>query len=142
VCGQLCHLGDQLLVPAFPLLNLLLLSPRPLFQLVPVQILDPLGHIPYRTAWLKRASFPFIAVNGYKQFRALREAAGFEPHVTTEHCRDGAYTAAVGAGVDLTQAKLLPGHPTGISDHDTLRRPMMVAGAVAAVERAYFDIED
>ncbi|MFP4224670.1 MAG: tyrosine-type recombinase/integrase [Phycisphaeraceae bacterium] len=72
------------------------------------------------------------------QFRALREAAGVPERVKAEQCRDGAYTAAVAAGVDLTQAQLLAGHATGISDYYAQRRPKTVEPATKAIERAYF----
>jgi len=39
---QSIHLFGQLVDPGFQLINLLLLSPRPLFQLAPAQVLDPL----------------------------------------------------------------------------------------------------
>ncbi|MEX0884995.1 MAG: tyrosine-type recombinase/integrase [Phycisphaeraceae bacterium] len=72
------------------------------------------------------------------QFRALRQKAGVPTKVKAEDLRDGAYTAAVEAGVELTQAKLLAGHSTGIPDHYAQRRPTMVADAVKAIEEAYF----
>ena len=71
-------------------------------------------------------------------FRGLRKKASVAECVKAEHCRDGAYTAAIEAGVELMQAKLLAGHSTGIPDHYAQRRPAMVADAVAAIERAYF----
>ncbi|MFA9477577.1 tyrosine-type recombinase/integrase [Phycisphaerales bacterium AB-hyl4] len=71
--------------------------------------------------------------------RQLRSKAGVNDKVKTEHLRDGAYTAAIESGCDLTQAKLLGGHATGISDHYAQRRPTMVADACKAIEKAYFD---
>lgn len=71
-------------------------------------------------------------------FRRLRKKAGVPEAVKAEHCRDGAYTTAIEAGLDLTQAKLLAGHATGISDAYAQRRPTMVADAAAAIEKAYF----
>jgi integrase len=73
-----------------------------------------------------------------KEFRTLRRASGVAEYVKAEHCRDGAYTAAIEAGVALTQAKLLAGHATGISDHYAKRRPTMVSDAIKAIEKAYF----
>jgi len=73
-----------------------------------------------------------------KEFRTLRRTSGVADHVKAEHYRDGAYTAAIEAGVDLTQAKLLAGHATGISDHYAKRRPTMVSEATKAIEKAYF----
>lgn len=72
------------------------------------------------------------------QFRKLRRAAGVNESVKAEQFRDGAYTAAIEAGVELLQTKLLAGHTTGISDHYAQRRPEMVRDAVVAIERAYF----
>jgi integrase len=73
-----------------------------------------------------------------KEFRTLRRASGVAEYVKAEHCRDGAYTAAIEAGVALTQANLLAGHATGISDHYAKRRPTMVSDAIKAIEKAYF----
>lgn len=73
------------------------------------------------------------------QFRDLRKAAGVPYAVKSEDCRDGAYTTAIEWGADLTLAKLLGGHGTGISDHYAKRRPKMVAEVCAAIEREYFD---
>lgn len=52
--------------------------------------------------------------------------------------RDGAYSAAVDGGADLTHAKLLAGHSVGISDYYLRRAPQQVSDACAAIEQAYF----
>ena len=73
--------------------------------------------------------------------RGLRDKVGVPSTVKAEDLRDGAYTAAIQAGADLTKARLLAGHATGISDHYVKRNPMMVADACAAIERHYFGKE-
>ena len=73
-----------------------------------------------------------------KRFAKLRKAAGVDASVTLDRIRDGAYTAAVAAGVPLEEVKLLAGHSTGISDAYAARRPDMVAKACRAIEQAYF----
>lgn len=75
------------------------------------------------------------------QYRQLRDKASVKPSVKCEDFRDGAYTAAIESGADLTQAKLLAGHATGISDYYAKRKPTMVTEAVAAIEKAYFGVE-
>ncbi len=52
--------------------------------------------------------------------------------------RDGAYSAAIEAGADLTHAKLLAGHKIGMPDHYIRRNPKMVADCCAAIEAHYF----
>jgi integrase len=73
----------------------------------------------------------------YKAFKSLRSSA---KHVDVQFAqiRDGAYTAAVEAGIELDVCRILAGHATGISDHYIKRRPQMVAAACAAIEKAYF----
>lgn len=73
-----------------------------------------------------------------KHFRHIRERADVAEAVKAEHCRDGAYTAAIESGAELETVKLLAGHATGISDHYVARKPTMVAEACAAIERHYF----
>jgi integrase len=73
----------------------------------------------------------------YRLFKITRKAAGLET-IQFSHIRDGAYTAAVEAGVDLNTCRLLAGHATGISDHYVRRGPRMVAAACEAIEQAYF----
>lgn len=73
-----------------------------------------------------------------RQFNRLRKAAGVSSKIKSESMRDGAYTAAVESGADLTQAKLLAGHTTGISDYYAKRRPTMVEPAIEAIRAAYF----
>jgi site-specific recombinase XerD len=72
------------------------------------------------------------------QYRRLRKEAGVDEEVKCEDLRDGAYTSAIDSGADLTQAKLLAGHSTGISDHYTMRKPTMVHDAIMGIYRAYF----
>jgi hypothetical protein len=73
----------------------------------------------------------------YKAFKSLRKAAGLKD-VQFAQIRDGAYTSAVEAGVELDVCRLLAGHATGISDHYVKRRPQMVDAACSAIEKAYF----
>ena len=58
--------------------------------------------------------------------------------ITFDTIRDGAYTAAIEAGADLTQAKLLAGHKVGMLDHYIRRNPKMVADCCSAIEAHYF----
>lgn len=71
-------------------------------------------------------------------FARLREAAGLPDDIKISDIRDGAYSAAVAGGADLTHAKLLAGHQTGMSDYYVRRNPRMVADACRAIELHYF----
>lgn len=73
-----------------------------------------------------------------RNFRRRRTEAKLPVTVEFAHIRDGAETAAIEGGADLTAAKLLAGHRTGISDHYVRRNPKMVADACEAIERHYF----
>jgi integrase len=73
----------------------------------------------------------------YKSFKAVRKAAKLDGLVQLSDIRDGSYTAAVEAGVDLNVCRLLAGHVTGISDHYVKRRPTMVADACDSIRNAY-----
>jgi integrase len=72
----------------------------------------------------------------YRLFTQVRKAAKTD-EVQFSHLRDGSYTAAAEAGVDMNMCRLLAGHATGISDHYVKRRPAMVAPACDAIYRAY-----
>lgn len=62
-----------------------------------------------------------------------------ECKVVFSQLRDGAYTAVVDAGVDITQAEILLGHSVGkVKDAYLKRRPSIVSDACEAVERHYF----
>lgn len=75
------------------------------------------------------------------EWRDLREIAHIPSSVQLSHIRDGSYTAAVDADdVKFEHAEILAGHQTGMADRYVKRRPKMVAGACAAIYRAY-DIE-
>jgi len=59
--------------------------------------------------------------------------------VVFSQLRDGAYTAVVDAGVDITQAEVLLGHKIGkVKDAYLKRRPSIVADGCQAVEKHYF----
>lgn len=58
-------------------------------------------------------------------WRTLRKTAGVASSVKFDSVRDGAYTAAVEAGIDINEALLLAGHRVGISDYYVARRPTM-----------------
>lgn len=73
-----------------------------------------------------------------RNFRRRRAEAGMPETIQFAHIRDGAETAAIEGGADLTQAKLLAGHRVGISDHYVRRNPKMVADACEAIERHYW----
>lgn len=73
--------------------------------------------------------------------RKFRTLGGVAETVHAEHIRDGAYTAAISAGVDLMQAKVLAGHRVGIPDDYIARGAHMVADACEAIERHYFGKE-
>ncbi len=88
--------------------------------------------------FLNRAATPYHPDHIRRGFDRLRKAAGVDGAVKFSDIRDGAYTAAVQSGADITHAKLLGGHSTGISDYYVRRNPKMVADACAAIERAYF----
>ncbi len=98
----------------------------------------------------KRCSpYLFVATTGNpydgnhvtRHFRRHRSEAQIPDSVEFAHIRDGAYTAAVEAGVDAMQASLLAGHRTGIKDAYVKRGPKMVTQACEAIERAYFGAE-
>jgi len=53
--------------------------------------------------------------------------------------RDGAYTAAIEAGIDITHCEILLGHSIGtVKDAYLKRRPDILASACAAIENHYF----
>lgn len=73
-----------------------------------------------------------------KLFEELRTQAKL-PGVEINQIRDGAYSAACAAGVELHLAQILAGHKLpGESDKYILRSPGQVRVACDAVERAYF----
>jgi integrase len=75
-----------------------------------------------------------------KYYRSLRTVAGVSEKITFRQIRDGAYTAACeGDGIEAHQAEILAGHQTGMKDRYVKRRPRIVAGACAAIEREYFN---
>ncbi|MCP4589927.1 MAG: tyrosine-type recombinase/integrase [bacterium] len=94
-------------------------------------------HRPSRL-FLNRAATPYHPDHIRRGFDRLRKAAGVADTVKFSDIRDGAYTAAVQSGADMTLAKLLGGHATGVSDYYVRRNPKMVVDACKAIERAYF----
>ena len=88
--------------------------------------------------FLNRAATPYHPDHIRRGFDRLRKAAGVADTVKFSDIRDGAYTAAVQSGADITLAKLLGGHATGVSDYYVRRNAQMVADACEAIERAYF----
>lgn len=78
----------------------------------------------------------------FRGIRAAAKTADDKPLPDTlefAHIRDGAYSAAIQAGADITQARLVAGHSVGgISDAYIRRNPQMVADACRAIERHYF----
>ncbi len=59
--------------------------------------------------------------------------------VRFDHIRDGAETAAIEGGADVTHAKLLAGHAiSGMTDKYVKRNPKMVADACEAIKGHYF----
>jgi integrase len=75
------------------------------------------------------------------RFRTLREAAKVE-HVTSSQMRDGAYTAAVEAGVTSDICRVLVGHRSGMLDHYVKRAPKQVAPACEAIRARYLAAGD
>lgn len=69
-------------------------------------------------------------------WHALRASVGL-PSVELASLKDGAYTAAVEAGIPIDQVKLLAGHQLGISDHYIRRAPWMVRDACEAIRAHY-----
>ena len=68
----------------------------------------------------------------------LRERAQI-PGVQFCQLRDGAYTAAIEAGIDITHCEILLGHSIGTAKDAYLkRRPALLAAACAAIETHYF----
>ena len=70
----------------------------------------------------------------------LRDKVGIVDNVKISGIRDGAYTAAVGSGADITLAKLLGGHATGMPDYYVRRNPKMVADVCEAIETYYLNL--
>ncbi|MCH8968604.1 MAG: tyrosine-type recombinase/integrase [Planctomycetes bacterium] len=69
---------------------------------------------------------------------ALRGMAGV-PEFQFNQLRDGAYTAIIEAGIDITQGEILMGHSVGgVKDAYIERRPEIVRAACEAVEQHYF----
>jgi integrase len=88
------------------------------------------------TVFLNSAGTAADYLHVYREFKAVRATAKL-PAVQFSQIRDGAYTEAVEAGVELNLCKLLAGQATGISDHYVKRRPRMVAIACDAIYKAY-----
>ena len=78
------------------------------------------------------------AVTLRKRFEKLRETAGVDPSVKLDQLRDGAYSAAVAAGVNEQHCKVLAGHKSGMTDNYVKRQPQMVKAACEAIEAKYF----
>lgn len=79
---------------------------------------------------------PFSNKGIQNAYHRLRARAGL-PGVSNDQIRDGAYTAAIEARVELLQAKILAGHRVGIPDHYLRRGAHMVEDACGAIRRAY-----
>jgi len=125
------------------LTNSTLVSTRPKTGVVRVAVLWPetvaaLGRIPRRSdsLFLSADGDPHTYQSLYKVYKSLRRKARVGS-VQFSQIRDGAYTAAVEAGVSLDVCRLLAGHATGISDHYVKRRPTMVAEACRAIRDHY-----
>lgn len=68
----------------------------------------------------------------------LKQKAGC-PGAVFSQLRDGAYTAAIEAGIDITHCEVLLGHSIGeVKDWYFKRRPQLLAPACAAIEKHYF----
>ncbi len=102
----------------------------------------------YQTADPHQSDYVFVSQNGQpynanhlgRNFRRRRDAAGLDESVTFDTIRDGAYSAAVGGGATIDEARLLAGHRvSGVADHYLKRNPKMAAAACSAIEKAYFD---
>jgi len=89
--------------------------------------------------FVSEVGLPYNANHICRNFRRRREEAGLEDTVQFAHLRDGAYSAAIEGGADLTVARLLAGHRAGVSDHYLKRNPRMVEAACRAIERFYFE---
>ena len=89
------------------------------------------------TLFVNKLGLPYNGQHVSRNWRKIVERAGLTG-VEFAQLRDGAYTAAVEAGVSFDACKLLAGHATGIADAYASRRPGMVGDACRAIERAYF----
>jgi integrase len=96
-------------------------------------------HPQHPSLFVNRAGTRYHPDHIRRGFDRLRKAAGVPAEVKVSDLRDGAYSAAVAGGADLTHAKLLAGHQTGISDYYLRRNPGMVEDACRAIEGHYFD---
>ncbi|MEM9415860.1 MAG: tyrosine-type recombinase/integrase [Planctomycetota bacterium] len=104
-----------------------------------IELLRPDVPAPHdQPIFMSREATRWSTKTATNQFRRLRKEVGIDHSVKCADFRDGAYTAAIDSGADLTQTKLLAGHATGISDHYTMRKPMMVRNAIMGIYRAYF----
>ena len=75
--------------------------------------------------------------NGFRSaYDRLCAKAGVAP--TFSQIRDGAYTAAIRGGADITTVRMIAGHATGMSDAYVMRGGEMVKGACRAIEARYF----
>lgn len=96
--------------------------------------------------FINREGSPYNPHGLRQAFKRLRRKAGLGKEVVFSQIRDGAYSAAVEyspvvAGKPIpTNAMLLAGHATGISDHYVKRNPRMVADACEAVYKAYMPV--
>lgn len=73
-----------------------------------------------------------------RMIQSLRQKAELPESVSFDTIRDGAYSAAIEAGADLTQAKLLAGHKVGMADHYVRRNSKMVSDCCEAIESHFF----
>lgn len=127
-------------------------------QIVRVAVLWPetlaaLNRLPRLTdtIFLSADGDPHTYQSIYKLWKAVRKEAkldGEDVQLTSKwrgrlqssHLRDGSYTQAMRMGKDITLAKLIAGHSTGMADEYVERNQDMVAPVCEAVRRAY-DIE-
>lgn len=74
-----------------------------------------------------------------KELETVESEMAQRPKIEFSQIRDGAYTAACGAGIPEKEAKILAGHRiSGETDAYVMRNPQMVQHACDAIERHYF----
>jgi len=88
--------------------------------------------------FVSEVGLPYNANHIGRNFRRRRADAKIPESVEFAQIRDGAETAAIEGGAELTEARMLAGHRTGVSDHYVKRNPRMVANACKAIEAHYF----
>lgn len=118
--------------------------PRPKTNVARVAMLwqrtrDALAEMPEHNlsaVFISGVRAPYSEGGFRKAYDRFKARAGVS--ATFAQIRDGAYTAAIRGGADITTVRMIAGHATGMSDAYVMRGGEMVKGACRAIEARYF----